>query len=98
MARRHTGEEQGEEGQEETGPGALLELWEQAQEGRVSKGLFSLYKTPDGGMLLAFRVEGAEEDQHLPVPAAMLRMLLSAAAGKGPLARIGAMAARMGGS
>jgi hypothetical protein len=57
----------------------------------LSRGKYSLYKAPDGGMHLAYRPEEAEEDLHLVVPAAMVRMAEAAAAGQGPLGRMKAL-------
>jgi hypothetical protein len=61
----------------------------------LSKGAYSLYRAPDGGMRLIYRPEGAEEDQHLAFPAAIVRMAEAAAGGAGPLRR---MRALVGGS
>jgi len=57
----------------------------------LSRGQYGLYRAPDGGMHLAYRPDGAEEDLHLVVPAAMVRMAEAAAAGQGPFARMRAL-------
>lgn len=57
----------------------------------LSKGQYSLYKSPDGGMHLAYRAEGMTEDGHLVAPPAMVRMAIAAAEGKGPFARLRAL-------
>lgn len=60
----------------------------------LSRGAYSLYRAPDGGMHLAYRPDEAEEDLHLVVPAAMVRMAEAAAAGQGPFARMRALIGR----
>lgn len=57
----------------------------------LSKGQYSLYRSPDGGMHLAYRAEGMDEDGHLVVPPAMVRMGMAAAEGKGPFGRLRAL-------
>lgn len=80
---------------EQPGDGAgLLDALEGAPAGRLFKGQFSLYKTEDGGLHLAYRLDGAEQDGHLPVPAAVLRIGFAAAAGRGPLAMLAKLAGR----
>ena len=75
---------------------ALAEQWEAFAPGsRVAKGVYSIYKTPEGGMHLSYRPDEAEEDQHLPLPPQLLQMMFSAATGKGPLGRLGALAAKL---
>lgn len=74
---------------------SLSELWEQAEPGsRVSKGVYSVWKAPDGALVLAYRVEGAEEDQVMPIPASMVRMAFSAMDGRGPLGHLKNLAER----
>jgi hypothetical protein len=71
----------------ESGPGIgeLAELLDQAEPGKLLAGRFSVYKTDDGGMHLAYRIDGQGEDGHLPVPAAIIKLALSAAGGRGPM-------------
>lgn len=57
----------------------------------LSRGQYSLYKSPDGGMHLAYRAEGMTEDAHLVMPPALVRMAQAAAEGKGPFGRLRAM-------
>jgi hypothetical protein len=76
------------------GLGQLAELLEHAPAGRLLHGQFSLYKTDEGGLHVAYRIEGADEDGHLPVPAAVLRIGFAAAAGRGPLAMLAKLAGR----
>lgn len=72
---------------------SFADLWDGFGPGeRVSKGRYSIYKTPDGGMMIAYRPEGADADQHLPIPAPMVAMMVAASEGKGPLGRMKAMA------
>lgn len=40
----------------------------------LHKGRYTLYKKPDGGLHLAYRREGAEADDHIELPAAMIRL------------------------
>jgi hypothetical protein len=84
-------------GQEEQGAGQLVELaglLDGAPAGRLLKGQFSVYKTADGGLHIAYRLDGAEHDGHLPVPAAVLRLGFAAAAGRGPLAMLAKVVGR----
>jgi hypothetical protein len=68
------------------------EVWDEIAPGaRVVKGVYSIYKTEEGGMHIAYRPDGSEEDQHLPVPPAMMAMMLAASEGKGPLGRFRAL-------
>ena len=70
----------------------FAQIWDTMAPGsRLSKGVYSIYKTPEGGLHIAYRPEGAEEDSHLPVPPAMVAMMVAAAEGKGPFGRIRAM-------
>jgi hypothetical protein len=103
------GREETQAGPQDLDPGPVPEaeepevsfgqLWEAFEPGqRVSKGIYSIYKTAEGGMHISYRPEGAEEDQHLPIPAPMVAMMTAAAEGKGPLGRLRAIAsARFGG-
>ena len=77
----------------------FAQLWDSFEPGkRVSKGVYSIYKTDEGGMHISYRPEGSEEDAHMPVPAMMLQMMIAATEGKGPLGRMKAVAmARFGG-
>ena len=78
---------------EETEP-SFAELWDSLECGsRLSKGVYSIYKTKEGGLHIAYRKEGDEEDSHLPLPPAMVAMMIAASEGKGPFGRIRAMAA-----
>lgn len=77
----------------------FAQLWDDIEPGaRMSKGVYSIYKTTEGGMHISYRPEGTEEDQHLPVPPALMSMMIAASEGKGPLGRLRAMtSARFGG-
>jgi len=84
-------------GEEDQGAGQLAELagqLEHAPAGRLFKGQFSVYKTDDGGLHVAYRLDGTETDGHLPVPAAVLRLGFAAAAGRGPLAMLARVVGR----
>jgi len=71
----------------------FAELWDQIEPGaRMSRGVYSIYKTAEGGMHIAYRPEGLDEDQHMPLPPAMMAMMIAASEGKGPLGRLRAMA------
>jgi hypothetical protein len=37
------------------------------------KGRFSVYETPDGGFVLAYRLDGADEDSHYRIPAFIVK-------------------------
>ena len=77
----------------------FAQVWDACEPGsRLSKGLYSVYKTDDGGLHIAYRPDDAEEDSHMPIPAMMMSMLVAATEGKGPLGRMKAMAlGRFGG-
>jgi hypothetical protein len=51
-------------------------------------GTFAVFDTPSGGLHLAFRPDGAEEDTHVPIPAVAAELLRRAASGEtiGPAA------------
>lgn len=88
MARKTKPEPIGEPSTEEPDP-TIAEMWDAHEPGtRVSKGVYSIYKTEDGGMHISYRAEDADEDGHLPVPAMMLQMMFAATEGKGPLGRM----------
>jgi hypothetical protein len=72
---------------------ALAEILENAPAGPLVKGQFTVYKTADGGLHLAFRLDGADADGHVPVPPGLVRMALQAASGRGPL---GVLLGRLG--
>ena len=57
------------------------------------KGRFSIYETGDGGIHLAFRLDGDSEDRHAELNRAMVRMMRLAANGKDPLAMLRGMTA-----
>lgn len=50
------------------------------------KGKFAIFETPDGGLHIAYRADGADEDKHIALPAAMVKMANMAANGTGPMA------------
>lgn len=65
---------------------------------RLARGTaWSIWKTPSGGLLIAYRVDGEDTDRQLPIPAALVRMAEAAAAGAGPLSRLRALAGLGGG-
>lgn len=57
----------------------------------ISRGRYSLYQAPDGGLHLAYRPEDADEDAHLVVPPWVIRAAEAAAGGQGPLGRMRAL-------
>jgi hypothetical protein len=79
-------------------PATFGDLWETLEPGsRLSKGVYSIYKTAAGGLHIAYRRDGDEHDSHLPVPPAMVAMMIAASEGKGPLGRIRALAGTLAG-
>lgn len=38
------------------------------------KGKFAIYETPEGGLHIAYLVEGTEETRHIALPAAAIKM------------------------
>ena len=67
---------------------ALAELLQSAEPGLMTRGRFSIYKTEDGGLHIAYQLDGQAEDGHLPVPGGIVRMALAAMTGKGPMAML----------
>lgn len=59
-----------------------------AEPGKLFKGQFTVYKTPEGGLHIAYRLDGQEEDGHMPIPPALIKIALAAGTGKGPLAML----------
>lgn len=47
-----------------------------------SQGTYAVYRTPKGAIHLVYRPEGAEEDQHLEIPAMIVNMAEKAASGE----------------
>lgn len=67
----------------------LLAQLTPAEDGKpklVARGVFSLYVTPAGGLHLAYRNEGEDEDRHMPIPAAVVTLATQAQNGRGPMA------------
>jgi hypothetical protein len=54
----------------------------------LSRGRYSLYGTPDQGLHLVYRADGTDDDMHIPIPAALLKLAGAAAGGRGPLAML----------
>jgi hypothetical protein len=60
----------------------------------IFRGTVSIYATPDGGMHIAYRSRDADEatpDGHMPLPPALIRMIMAQASGANPLAMVKAM-------
>ncbi len=55
-----------------------LDLYNQAQEAQVLaprvKGKFALFDTPDGGIHVAYRPDGADADEHIEVPGHVMKI------------------------
>ena len=47
-----------------------------------SQGTYAVYRTPRGAIHLVYRPEGAEEDQHMEVPAFAVELMDRAQAGE----------------
>jgi hypothetical protein len=56
-----------------------------APAGKLIRGTFTVYKTGEGGLHIAYLLDGQEETGHVPIPAGILRMATMASGGKGPL-------------
>lgn len=52
----------------------------------IMKGKFAIFETPDGGLHIAYRLDETDEDRHVALPAAMVKMANMAANGSGPMA------------
>lgn len=57
------------------------------------KGIFSIYETPQGGVHIALRLDGEDEDRHMDFPRAMVKMASMAGGGIDPLAKLRGMSA-----
>lgn len=57
----------------------------------ISKGAYGIYATPEGGMHIVYRPKGVDEDAHLPIPPAMMRMMLAKGTGGGRLNQLKAL-------
>lgn len=82
--------------QEQQDPGAgfgeLVNAYSQAAQAAgtpqmISVGRYALFAAPEGGLVLAFRPDGVEEDQHIEIPAMAVRMMAS---GGGPFKQMAA--------
>lgn len=62
----------------------------------IMKGTFAVYVLPDGGRVIAYRSEGAEDSAQIPIPAFMIRFWERQAAGEkvNPMEIIRAMVSR----
>jgi hypothetical protein len=68
------------------GIGELMRLLADAPAGdKLVHGTFSVYKTEEGGLHVAYRLDGSSEDGHLPIPAGIIKLASAAASGRGPL-------------
>jgi hypothetical protein len=52
----------------------------------IMRGVFALFREPDGAMHLSFRPDAAAEDTHMRLPAAMVAMGQQMAEGMSPIA------------
>lgn len=48
----------------------------------LSRGVYSLYETPDGAAVLSYRPEGQDEDSHQPIPPGIWQLLGKATRGE----------------
>lgn len=55
------------------------------------RGTVALYGTPAGGIVVAFRQEGQDQDQHMEIPARYLKMMSAAFGGRNPLGMLTGM-------
>ena len=39
------------------------------------KGVFAIYNTPDGGVHISYRPDGAETDEHIQVPGLVMNLV-----------------------
>lgn len=54
----------------------------------LGRGKYALFATPEGGLHLAYRPDGVDQDGHLPIPPGLLRLALAKDAGLGGIAQI----------
>jgi hypothetical protein len=58
----------------------------------LHKGQYTVYQTPDDGIHIAYRKEGAPEDEHLEIPGHILKLAEMASSGKiSPMALLSKM-------
>ena len=66
--------------------GAFREAWESLAPGeRASKGVYSVWKTLEGDLLISYRpddLEDGEPDQAMPIPGQAVQLLMLATEGK----------------
>jgi hypothetical protein len=55
----------------------------------IMHGEFSLYETPNGGLHLSYRPDGADEDKHIDIPPMMLKAAKMMGEGKVKLPGLG---------
>lgn len=61
----------------------------------TSQGTYALYTLPDGGLHLAYRAQGTDADEHIDVPAFVIKMARNMAEGKGtPFGPLGKLMGR----
>lgn len=78
-----------------TDPMNFAEAWNSIKPGeKAGAGKYSVYRTHDDSLLISYRPDGTDEDQHLEIPSKLMGLMIAASEGKGPLAR---MRALMGG-
>lgn len=41
------------------------------------RGVFSVYETPDEGYHVSFRLDGSDEDTHVPIPGMLVKLAMS---------------------
>jgi hypothetical protein len=66
----------------------VLALVGPTEDGRprlLSRGVYALYATPEGGLHLSYRIEGEDEDRHMPIPPMIIKLATAAQTGSGPL-------------
>lgn len=57
----------------------------------MMKGRFCLYETPDGGFLLAYRLDGEDQDQQVHIPGFAVKMAKAQMGAKGKFGKMARM-------
>lgn len=69
----------------------IFEALQNAGPEPIYSGSFAVFGKPNGNAVIVLHVTGQDEDLKTEIPAAMLKLIMSAAEGKGPLGNIGKM-------
>lgn len=69
----------------------IIEALKTAGPEPIVAGSFAVFGKPNGNAVIVLHVTGQDDDIKQEIPASILKMVLSAAGGKGPLAHLGGL-------